>query len=29
MLFQQLVIDDELFALILADLYSGASGLID
>jgi hypothetical protein len=29
MLFQQLVIDDELFALILADLNSGTSGLID
>jgi hypothetical protein len=29
MLFQQLVIDGELFALILADLDSGTSSLID
>jgi hypothetical protein len=29
MLFQQLVIDGELFTLILADLDSGTSGLID
>jgi hypothetical protein len=29
MFFQQLLIDGELFALILTDLDSGMSGLID